>query len=143
MVFKGAKNKAAVIRAVTYDLLFNNMKSIVTKTAGKMCAPVTASHINHHNYLHYYIPTLPPPQSPPIPTTTITVTLTPPSPPSTLLHTIAELKKRYEKAANKIHRRNGVVSRMGIDCSLKEHRARWKRMEEARLVSILGVGSTS
>lgn len=35
MVFKGASGKAAVIRAVTYDLLFNNMKSIVTKTASK------------------------------------------------------------------------------------------------------------
>ena len=34
MVFKGASGKAAVIRAMTYDLLFNNMKSIVTKTAG-------------------------------------------------------------------------------------------------------------
>ena len=34
MVFKGACDKAAVIRAATYDLLFNNMKSIVTKTAG-------------------------------------------------------------------------------------------------------------
>ena len=34
MVFKGASGKAAVIRAATYDLLFNNMKSIVVKTAG-------------------------------------------------------------------------------------------------------------
>ena len=34
MVFKGANGKAAVIRAMTYDLLFNNMKSIVTNTAG-------------------------------------------------------------------------------------------------------------
>ena len=34
MVFKGAGDKAAVIRAATYDLLFNNMKSIVTRTAG-------------------------------------------------------------------------------------------------------------
>ena len=37
MVFKGATGKAAVIRAVTYDLLFNNMKSIVMKTASKCC----------------------------------------------------------------------------------------------------------
>ena len=35
MVFKGAAGKAAVIRAATYDLLFNNMKSIVVKTAGE------------------------------------------------------------------------------------------------------------
>ena len=35
MVFKGATDKAAVIRAVTYDLLFNNMKSIVVKTASE------------------------------------------------------------------------------------------------------------
>ena len=35
MVFKGANGKEAVIRAVTYDLLFNNMKSIVMKTASK------------------------------------------------------------------------------------------------------------
>ena len=34
MVFKGASGKPAVIRAMTYDLLFNNMKSIVVKTAG-------------------------------------------------------------------------------------------------------------
>ena len=33
MVFKGADNKAAVIRAATYDLLFNNMKSLVVRTA--------------------------------------------------------------------------------------------------------------
>ena len=63
---------------------------------------------------------------------------------STLLlsHTIDELKKRYEKAANKINRRNGVVSTKAIDCSLKEHRARWKRMDQARLVSGLGVRLT-
>ena len=139
MVFKGATDKAAVIRSVTYDLLFNNMKSIVTKTAGKKCAPPIAPHIHYHNYLHY-IPSTPLSQSPSLPTTTSnhrhSCTLS--SLPSTflLLHTTAELKKRYEKAANKIHRRNGVVSRMGIDCSLKEHRARWKRMEESRLVSI-------
>ena len=35
MVFKGANGKGAVIRAITYDLLFNNMKSIVMKTASK------------------------------------------------------------------------------------------------------------
>ena len=35
MVFKGADGKAAVIRAMTYDLLFNNMKSIVVKTASQ------------------------------------------------------------------------------------------------------------
>ena len=35
VVFKGASGKPAVIRAVTYDLLFNNMKSIVTKTSGE------------------------------------------------------------------------------------------------------------
>lgn len=34
MVFKGASGKPAIIRAMTYDLLFNNMKSIVEKTAG-------------------------------------------------------------------------------------------------------------
>ena len=46
MVFKGASGKAAVIRAVTYDLLFNNMKSIVMKTASKYCRssyPLVAS----------------------------------------------------------------------------------------------------
>ena len=34
MVFKVAFDKPAVIRSMTYDLLFNNMKSIVAKTAG-------------------------------------------------------------------------------------------------------------
>ena len=43
MVFKGACDKAAVIRAATYDLLFNNMKSIVTKTAG------THTHTHTHH----------------------------------------------------------------------------------------------
>ena len=46
----------------------------------------------------------------------------------------AELKKRYDLAAKKKCRRNGVVSNKGIDCSLKEHRARWKKMDAARLV---------
>ena len=74
MVFKGATDKAAVIRSVTYDLLFNNMKSIVTQTAGKKCASPIAPHIHYHNYLHY-IPSTPLSQSPSLPTTTITVTL--------------------------------------------------------------------
>ena len=33
VVFKGASGKSAVIRKVTHDLLYNNMKSIVVKTA--------------------------------------------------------------------------------------------------------------
>ena len=36
VVFKGATGKKAVIRAMTYDLLFNNMKSIVEKTSGRI-----------------------------------------------------------------------------------------------------------
>ena len=35
VVFKGANGKEAVIRAVTMDLLFNNIKSLVVKTASK------------------------------------------------------------------------------------------------------------
>ena len=43
MVFKGASGKEAVIRAITYDLLFNNMKSIVVNTASK-CTTLPLSH---------------------------------------------------------------------------------------------------
>ena len=154
MVFKGASGKAAVIRAVTYDLLFNNMKSIVTKTASKpvdrwsegdegnegVRVTVEGSEKGeidgirkkggrkgvrkaplHHRPSH-------------APYVALThITSTPPSQ-HTLSHT-DELKKRYEKVANKMHRRNGVVSSKGIDCSLKEHRVRWKKMDQARLVS--------
>ena len=37
-MFKGAECKEAVIRCITYDLLFNNMKSIVVKTSSKYTA---------------------------------------------------------------------------------------------------------
>lgn len=47
-----------------------------------------------------------------------------------------ELKKRYAAAANKSSRRHGVVSSKGIDCSLREHRLRWKKMDEARMVGL-------
>ena len=47
-----------------------------------------------------------------------------------------ELKKRYDIAAKAKSRRHGVVSTKGIDCSLKEHRARWKKMDQAREVHI-------
>lgn len=104
MVFKGAECKEAVIRCITYDLLFNNMKSIVVKTSSQYTAT-----------------------RPPLLTITHTTTFATPLP-------IDELKKRYEKVAKKVNRRNGVVSSKGIDCSLKEHRARWKRMDELRLV---------
>ena len=33
VVFKGASGKPAVIRKITHDLLYNNMKSIVVRTA--------------------------------------------------------------------------------------------------------------
>jgi len=52
MVFKGSDNKAAVIRAATYDLLFNNMKSIVVRTASKYMPPpvvLITSYSSPHN----------------------------------------------------------------------------------------------
>ena len=58
-------------------------------------------------------------------------------------HTLEDLKAHYEKVANKIHRHHGVASRNGIDCSLKQHRATWKKMDEARLVCLIGLEEVS
>ena len=45
MVFEGATSKEAVIRCITYDLLFNNMKSIVVKTSNKCRCPPVVPHV--------------------------------------------------------------------------------------------------
>ena len=49
VVFKGASGKSAVIRAMTYDLLFNNMKSIVEKTSGNTSHHCIHNIMNNNN----------------------------------------------------------------------------------------------